>query len=722
MPLTKRLSTVLVLVLAVAACGDDVPVPDQIEKVAASDNQSVPGGARLPQPLAVKLTLSDGTVVPRTQLRWRGGAPGVLSDSVSFSDALGIAQVEFTAPAATGTVTITAVVADKTSLTVNFTVTATTPPAITSVTPATFSGGDVVTIAGTNLSAAATAEIGGAYARVNAASATSVTAVVPVCLAPGSATVRVRVSGAYSNTLTAANTAAATVQLAVGDYASIDPAQLTGCATFPAAGVAGAEYLVAPQSVTSLPGIQGDYRLSGDSVVIAVAPAVPVAEVETTADRFHGFLRQAEREAAALPRPEVPYVAPTAAQVAAAAPKVGDKREFSVCNKLDCKQAPDFTKVKAVARYVGPHVAIYQDESVPANGFTDGDFTGFGSLFDNVLYDVDSKTFGVESDVDKNGKVLVQLTPVVNRLTPAEQCSQSVIVGFFYAIDIDPAYAEDNRANQAEVFYSVVPDASATITCTIPKDRITQIVPATFIHEFQHMISYGQHVLFRKGKPEETWLNEALSHFAEELGGRKLQEMGNNQGFSDFVIGDLFNGYQYLKDPSATFVMFSGAGTGSLAERGGSWLFVRWLTDKFGPGFPRRLLETRLVGTENITSAAGEPLSRLLSQWFLTNWVSDLPGFTAPARLRYDSWAFRTTYSALNQQQPARYDRPYPLVPAVRNAGTFAVTGVLRAGSGDYFRVVQPPSGRGFTLRLTNTAGVPIGTDVLARLNVIRIR
>jgi hypothetical protein len=365
-------------------------------------------------------------------------------------------------------------------------------------------------------------------------------------------------------------------------------------------------------------------------------------------------------------------------------------------------------------------VAIYQDIAAPAGGFSDADFAPLGQEFNDVLYDVDNRSFGSESDVDQNGLVFILFTPVVNRLTPRAECSTSVIVGFFYAIDIDPRFTRDQRANNSEVFYSVVPDPQGTVSCALAKSKAQQIVPSTFVHEFQHMISYGQHVLFRIGGSEHLWLNEAMSHLAEELGGLRLKELGNSQAFSDFVIGDLFDAYQYLKAPGANFMLYD-TGTGTLEERGAAWLFLRWLVDNFGTDVPRRLEETSLVGTENVANAVGQPVSRLVAQWFLANWVSDLPGFSAPDPLRYQTWAFRTTYADLNRQQPSRFDRPYPLVPQVVGT-TFAVNGKLRSGSGDYFRVSQNPAQSGFTLSLTDPSGGAIGTSMLARLNIIRIR
>ncbi|MBI4502144.1 MAG: IPT/TIG domain-containing protein [Gemmatimonadetes bacterium] len=696
---------------------------DGIEKVADTDNQTVPTEARLPIPLAVITKASDGRALARVKVRWIAGAGGgQLSDSVTLSDGNGRAEVTFTTGRAVGAYEVRAQLVLKTSRSTDFSITAVAGPSIASVAPTQFTGGDLVTLQGSAFGPSPVVEIGGAPARVTSASATAISAVVPVCLAPGQAAIRVRVSGANSNTMNGVYVASTSpVNLGVGEYASIDPAQLAGCATFPAADVGGAEYLLAPQAASTSVGVSADYRLAGDAVLVTIYPPAPQPSPADPVREFHEFLRQRERALSLAPRPATPGGIAPAPAAASAPPQVGDQREFRVCNKLPCTELPDFTKVQAKAKYVGSHVAIFQDLNVPPGGFTDDEFGPLGQIFNDVLYDVDTRAFGVESDVDGNGIVYMLLTPVVNGLTQKSQCSSGVITGFFFAFDIDPAYSNDARFNQAEVFYGLVPDPQGTVTCTVAKTRINQIIPSTFIHEFQHMISYNQHVLQRRGLSEDIWLNEAMSHLAEELGGLKFKETGNDQTFSDFVIGDLYDAFLYLKAPGANYVLWDQGG-GTLAERGGPWLFLRWVVDKFGPGVTRRLEETSLIGTENLANAIGEPVSRLLGQWFLANWVSDLPGFTAPARLRYDTWSFRTTFASLNQQQPSRFDRPYPLVPQQVVGGTFSATGTLKSGSGDYFRVTQGPSQGGFTVRLTSSAGGPIDTKVLARLNVIRVR
>lgn len=723
---------VLLVVPAVAGValgcgGDDLVHVERIEKITETDAQSAPAGARLPNPVAVRLLGKDGSPVPRGQVRWVATASGgALSDSISVSDFTGRAQVDYVLPSgAPGSFNIEARIATGTTRTTTFVVSSTAAPQITSVTPAQFTGGDVITIQGTNLSASADAQVAGAPARATSASATTVTAVVPMCLTPGAVNLRLRVAGAYSNAFPAVYvTTGPTVNLAAGDYALIDPVQLAaGCATFPTAGALGAEYLLAPQVVNGVPGATVGYRLTGDSTVTLVVSPWPDVPEQGAADAFHAFLRRRELEISSMPnRPEPPMAAAAVDAAAAAAIELGDKRDFRVCNKFGCQDVPDFTRITASAKYVGGHLVIFQDDAAPAGGFSDAEFNSMGDAFDNVLYELDTSTFGIESDVDLNGKVLVLLSGVVNGITPREQCSTSVVTGFFYAIDLDPAFAADTRANQAELFYAMTPDPSGAVSCVVSKAMVERVVPATFIHEFQHMISYNQHVLVRRGQAEDVWLNEAMSHLAEELGGNKYREMGQQQTYSDYVIGDVFNAFQYLKTPGTNAVLFANTEVGSLAERGGGWLFLRWLVDRFGATTLRRMEETRLVGAANVAAAVGEPLAQLLGQWSLANYVSDLPAFTPQARLRYETWSFRTTYASLNQQQPSRYDRPFPLVPQVFNGGTFTAVGSARSGSGDYFRVVQITGQRGFAIRLTDVGGQPLAGNAGIRLNIVRIR
>ena len=174
-------------------------------------------------------------------------------------------------------------------------------------------------------------------------------------------------------------------------------------------------------------------------------------------------------------------------------------------------------------RQSGQRVAIFVDNDAPAGGYTDPELTEVGNLFDDYLYPIDTVAFGRESDVDANGAVIVLLTHRVNALSPGCDSTGSVVLGYFFGADLLPRSAANPGSNEAEIFYGLVPDP-LNASCDISAEFALSRLPATFIHEFQHMISFNQHVLVRSGTSEDTWLNEGLSHFAEELGGRQIPD------------------------------------------------------------------------------------------------------------------------------------------------------------------------------------------------------
>src|SRR5262249_4967804 len=159
---------------------------------------------------------------------------------------------------------------------------------------------------------------------------------------------------------------------------------------------------------------------------------------------------------------------------------------------------------------------------------------------------------GRESDIDGNGVVYVLLSPQINKLSGNCNSTNSVILGYFFSIDLEPG---QTGSNDAEIFYSIVPDPVSPI-CALSKEFALDNLPPTFIHEFQHMISYGQHALTLNGDAEDTWLNEGLSHYAEELGGRLIPTDQNPtvgppplrspNSLTQFAFANYDNAYKYL--------------------------------------------------------------------------------------------------------------------------------------------------------------------------------
>ena len=524
-----------------------------------------------------------------------------------------------------------------------------------------------------------------------------------------------------------------TVTLSVGAYQSIAPLANAGCLIFPgnASITDSALYLLVPQIATDVEGAALAFILDGDTLhpVLAASPAGATPSRSTNlGDQFHDFLRTEERTGFAGLR-VTPQAAPaTRAPRFLAPPVVGDVKNFKVCSNLSCSS---LATVTATAKTVNGHLAIYVDNAAPANGLTQGALDSLGAQFENRLYAIDTTAYGRESDIDGNTVVEVLMTGVVNKLVTKQQChDQGFVAGFFFGADIDPQFA--SQFNNGEVFYSIVADPDSTLSCGHSAARLRSLVPVTFIHEFQHMISYNQHVLVRSGSAQVTWLDEGMSHFAEELGGRSFLP-GDDSSFSDFVSGDLINTYMYLDSSATHFLAFS-SGIGSLAERGAAWLFVRYLADQFAADtsfasvatFTRSIELSNLQGRAVIEAVTGTTFSTLVEHWAMANYVSDLPGFTAPPELKYKSWQFRTTLPLLNAQcskfkPPCPFPKPFPLTPPITSGSAVSLSGSLLAGSAWYAVAFQPKAGPGFNLLFSGPGGAALSSTFVPRLNVVRI-
>ena len=516
------------------------------------------------------------------------------------------------------------------------------------------------------------------------------------------------------------------LSLAVGAYTSIDPASDSGCVTFAAnSGVDTAEYLVLPWSAGGTPQSSAPFRLQSAAPLPSIAMSrafTPRAASNrgATALAFDHFLR-------GLGRNRRYPVADRSAPVAAAAmprspagpPTVGSARTFKVCANMNC--TPPLTNVGAVARAVGAHIAIYIDTLAPSPGLSAGDLDSLKNVFDSRLYPLDTTTFGHVSDIDSNTVVIVLMSNQVNKLVTKADCDTSgYIAGFFFPGDLDPQFS--TTFNNGEIFYSIVADPNGTLSCTHTNAAVNNVTPVTFTHEFQHMINFVEHVLVRNGNDsEEGWLDEGLSKYAEEIAGRSYLAEADTGMFSNYAIGAVYDGYQYLLVPADTPLLIP-VDQGSLAMVGASWLFTRYIVDQFGDSLPGRLVRTTLTGAANVAAQTGQPFDRTVSHWALANWVSDLPGFSAPSELQYSSWHFRRTFSSLHSQDAHNFPLAYPLVPTLSAGNAVNISGTLHSGSGEYVRAVQPPGGTEFTLHLSANGTTAVSPAVVPRLVVARIR
>ena len=539
-----------------------------------------------------------------------------------------------------------------------------------------------------------------------------------------------------STSLGVSCTGTAPTQLAQGAHLVVDPATMDGCVSIPVAGATGAEYLVVALSTTGQVtdgGLTAPYELSAQATnltasIAALAQANRVAtgaaSVQSPAARFHAMLRARGRTLSRGPRLQastgrLPGLAATTVTL-------GSQRTFNVCGDADCRT---FVTVTATVKHVGPHGLIYLDNASPPNGYTQSDLDHLGSLFDAFLYPIDTTAFGRETDLDGNGAVVILLSPAVNHISGNCNQTHSVIEGFFFPDDLIPGSA---GSNSGEIFYALVPDPTSS-NCPITRTFALQDMGSTFLHEFQHMISFGRHAVLNNGSSEDNWLDEGLSRLAEELGGREIPDSFCTPVtcLSQYPEGDLENAFEYLDKDTLDAVPLiepANAADGTLSEDGANWLFVRWLADHFasdsilGTSLTRALdgadspTGTGLTGSINVSSVTAVDFPTLVGEWQMANYLTAVPGFTEPtARLRYRSWNLRSVFTA-------KFGT-YPLQPdSIATPATYSHSGVLHPGSGRHVLVTQNPSGPGVGLALSDGNGNVASASMVPRFGVTRIR
>jgi hypothetical protein len=737
--LTIQLSAVA---LALAACGrESVTAPVEASftvAVASGNSQRAAAGNELAQPLVVQVRDAAGAPAKGTKMIFRvvrGATTGSrIVDSVGVTNPDGTATAELVLGSALDTTVVTAFPAAAPQRSASFTAVAIAAPAVASLTPAVFGPGDTVTLRGTGLGIAAsgaTVEFGDARATpLPGASETALRAVVPPCLTPGAMTVRFTAGTVRSNSVPATyQPRSSPVALAQYQALTISSAQLADCITLAGNG---ATYLVVAQTAGAGSAQSPiDWRLGATAASAAAeagaASTLRVRDEFGAQREFEAFLRRTELSIAPQARREAVAArnSPAYLQPAPAPPALGTFRDFRVVAVL---AGTSFTSVTTRLKYAGDHILLYVD-TVGA-GFTDQQYQSLGAWFDRDLYPIDVAQFGSESDVDRDGRVLVVFTPQVNRLVRAEDCGQfGYVTGFFYGTDL---LLDNPNSNKAEIFYSFIPDSTARYSCAHTATDVLRILPGTFVHELQHMISFNQHVLARGGDPEDLWLNEGLSHIAEEEASKYYEAKfppptGRSttvQLFPDsagpFIAPQLLNAYVYLNNTLAHSVT-SYNGAGSVEDRGASWLFLRWLAEQKGEDLFRRLVQTSNVGIANIEAQAGEPFPTLFGDFSVSLYTDSLPGLprsVVPPRYRFGARDLRKLMA--REAVVSGWVEPWPLPLYLLPVGD-ALRSNMKPGTMVHAVIQTTAGSAGVALRFTHQDLSPFSAAAAAQVTIFRL-
>ena len=411
---------------------------------------------------------------------------------------------------------------------------------------------------------------------------------------------------------------------------------------------------------------------------------------------------------------------------------VGDTITYRVPNVLASNLCTNYATVRAVVKAVGKKSQIVQDVTASTNGLTTADFTAIAAEFDDLTYKTDTAWFGSPTDINKDGRITILYTPEVNKFTP--KGSPSYIGGFFWGGDLFTTadYAQANmpcpQTNAQEIFYLLAADPSGEFGDARSTALVRQATRGTIAHEFQHMINQGIRQFDPVAKfPEADWMNEGLSHFAEEAVGRAARGFGDFQSLTSADVkgnADDYNAYfvqnlarfsTWLARPDTSSPISSRADR-DLAPRGAAWALLRYTADQFAPGNARALFRRLVAGPDtgvtSLVQHAGVSFDQIIGGWLIANYTDNLNIPNLDARYSYVSWNMRDAITGLKQGQ--EYPLPTP-APGV------SVTTTAQSGSGVYFLAPRPIGAPLSTFRMLDPGGGPVGFDG-ARVYVVRVQ
>ncbi|MBT3602887.1 MAG: choice-of-anchor D domain-containing protein, partial [Candidatus Latescibacteria bacterium] len=262
--------------------------------------------------------------------------------------------------------------------------------------------------------------------------------------------------------------------------------------------------------------------------------------------------------------------------------------------------------------------------------------------FNTSTFDIIANMYGAPSDIDQDNKVIFLFTHLVDQV--------GGVAGFYSSGSL---FSKDRGG-----------DGNIADMMFISPTRESASYKSLLAHEFQHLVNFNQHVLVANGDAEETWLNEGLSHVAEDLVDGHI-DGGNTDLVSDFMSAP--NRYALTGDASLN----SGI-------RGAAYLFVRGLMESFGSDVPGRLVKTNKVNIANVENLSGQSFDdayrTFTSRLFLSG-----NNLNTQAALNY-------SFKYFTEPQTNQRSLPVPTEQKI-DAQTTSVSGTVRPAASTFIRL-----------------------------------
>ncbi len=410
---------------------------------------------------------------------------------------------------------------------------------------------------------------------------------------------------------------------------------------------------------------------------VAVALSMGTAQQVDLGTEEPARERQRQAEAAILgrskPRPEI---------AAGAAPKVGDRHAFCVCDWSSGACARQ-RRAQATVRFRSPHAAFFVDDAAQA-GFDDAIANGFPSLWQDLgnVYETQvlpaiEGAFGTPTDVNQDGVMWLLFADLGPSSGEGMMIGNFDVHDAYYPSDTTPdcsGEGEGRGSNGADLLYlrdlaSFVSEGGADFT---PERVLGELYPNSMAHELQHDINFNVH--WRLGRAmqgpvaEESWLDEGLSMVAEDVAGYGLARPAARNSIRRYL----------QRYPGFSLTSWDGDVYGNY---GGAHAFLRYFMDRQGDQLARRLENAALTGKASFEAATGLPFALALARFATASLFSNEP-FSPDPGFDYTGPSWTPWYSAVG---PARYQVLEPHQPgtvySLRTDGwTSYVTGTGSGG------------------------------------------
>lgn len=352
----------------------------------------------------------------------------------------------------------------------------------------------------------------------------------------------------------------------------------------------------------------------------------------------------------------------------------------------DVSSASNYRAVVGTLRALGAHVQVYVDEAdgQPVDRKVLDDLV---ATFEEHVLPVAARTIGQARDVDGDGRFTVFLSSCLTRLAGGRHPVDGFVRGADFDLGLAPPFS-----NHCDMMY---------VSSALDSGPHLRTILA---HEYTHAVtvsakSFSSPSGRSTGIEEEGWLDEALAHLGEDLHGFSRTNL-------DYRVSAFLSqpeSYRLVVDDYFAADLFRSHG-----NRGGTYLFLRYCADRFGPRLLPALIRSKRVGVANLEAATGCRFPDLYREWSVALFLSGFDHSREGAH-RYHALDLRQPISDWDLAGP----RTTRLVPngstvAWRSAPTasrFLVVESARAGDVEV-EVVSPPDSE---LQIT---AVPLPEDL----------